>query len=84
MNTGGMIFKHSQCIINIYTMNIKRIFGTLLLLMGIGGLIYAAVLFSHTGGGNHDMRSLVIFGVLGVLFFFGGLGLVRTTKDVAE
>lgn len=62
-------------------MNIKRMFGALLTLLGIGGLIYTAVIFANTNGGNRDVRSLIIFGVLGVLFFISGIGLVKATKD---
>jgi uncharacterized membrane protein len=62
-------------------MNIKRIFGAILTLVGIGSLIYTAVVFSNTNGGNKDIKSLTIFGVLGLLFFISGLGLVRNTKD---
>ncbi len=62
-------------------MNIKRIFGAILTLLGIGGLIYAAVVFVDTSGGTRDIKSLIIFGVLGLLFFISGIGLVRTTKD---
>ena len=62
-------------------MNIKRMFGALLTLLGIGGLIYTAVIFANTNGGNRDLRSLIIFGVLGVLFFVSGIGLVKATKD---
>lgn len=62
-------------------MNIKRIFGAILTLLGIGGLIYAASVFSNTSGGTRDIKALTIFGVLGLLFFISGLGLVRTTKD---
>ena len=62
-------------------MNIKRIFGAILTLLGIGGLIYTAVVFSNTNGGNRDLKSIAIFGVLGLLFFISGLGLVRNTKD---
>jgi len=65
-------------------MNIKRIFGTLLTLLGIGGLIYTAVLFANTSGGMRDIKSLTIFGVLGAIFFVAGIGLVRTTKDEPE
>jgi hypothetical protein len=65
-------------------MNVKRIFGGLLTLLGIGSLIYAATLFANTGGGNRDMRSLIIFGILGLLFFIAGISLVRTTKDEAK
>ena len=62
-------------------MNVKRIFGTILTLLGIGGLIYTAVVFVNTSGGNRDVRSLIIFGVLGLLFFISGISLVRSTKD---
>jgi hypothetical protein len=62
-------------------MNIKRIFGALLTLLGIGGLIYAGVLFVNTHGGVRDIKALSIFGALGILFFIAGISLVRTTKD---
>jgi hypothetical protein len=62
-------------------MNIKRIFGSLLTLLGIGGLIYTAVLFANTSGGQRDVRSMIIYGILGIVFFGSGIGLVRTTKD---
>lgn len=62
-------------------MNIKRIFGALLTALGIGGLIYTAVVFSDTSGGTRDIKELIIYGVLGVIFFGSGISLVRTTKD---
>jgi uncharacterized membrane protein len=62
-------------------MNLKRIFGAILTLLGIGGLIYAAVLFVNSSGGTRDVKSLIIFGILGLIFFIAGIGLVRTTKD---
>jgi len=62
-------------------MNIKRIFGALLTILGITSLIYAAVLFVNTSGGNRDIRALVIYGILGLIFFIAGISLVRTTKD---
>ena len=62
-------------------MNVKRIFGSLLTILGIGGLIYAAVVFTNSTGGNRDVKSLIIFGVLGLLFFISGISLVKTTKD---
>lgn len=62
-------------------MNIKRILGTLLTLLGIGGLIYTAVLFANSVGGIHDVKSMIIYGVLGLIFFIAGIGLVKTTKD---
>ena len=62
-------------------MNVKRIFGVILTLLGIGGLIYTAVLFANTSGNTHDVKSLIIYGILGIIFFIAGIGLVRTTKD---
>lgn len=62
-------------------MNIKRIFGALLTVLGIVGLIYAAILFVNTGGGERSVRTLIIYGTLGLVFFIAGIGLVRTTKD---
>ncbi len=62
-------------------MNIKRIFGSILTILGIGGLIYAAILFVNTSGGQHDVRALIIYGLLGAVFLYAGIGLVRTTKD---
>ncbi|MFV5687903.1 hypothetical protein ACM55G_07975 [Flavobacterium sp. LB3P122] len=62
-------------------MNLKRIFGALLTALGIGGLIYTAVLFSSTSGEMRDVKSLIIYGVLGIIFFVSGISLVRTTKD---
>ena len=64
-------------------MNLKRIFGTILTILGIGGLIYTAVLFSSTSGSNQDIKGLIIYGILGFVFFLTGISLVRTTKDEA-
>lgn len=62
-------------------MNIKRIFGALLTVLGIVGLIYAAVLFVNSQGGTRSIKTLVIYGILGIVFFIAGISLVRTTKD---
>ena len=62
-------------------MNMKRIFGGLLTLLGIGGLIYTAAIFTSTSGSERDIKSLIIYGVLGAIFFISGIGLVKTTKD---
>ncbi len=42
-------------------MNLKRIFGALLTLLGIGGLIYTAILAVNTSGGSHNIKALVIY-----------------------
>ncbi len=62
-------------------MNLKRIFGALLTALGIGGLIYAAILFANTTGVTYAIKSLAIYGILGLIFFISGISLVRTTKD---
>ena len=65
-------------------MNLKRIFGALLTLMGLVGLIWAAILFVNTAGGNRDIKAISIYGILGIIFFASGISLIRTTKDIAE
>jgi uncharacterized membrane protein len=64
-------------------MNLKRIFGALLTILGISGLIYTAILFVNTSGGTHNIKALIIYGILGIIFFIAGIGLVKTTKDEA-
>ncbi|MBK5286566.1 MAG: hypothetical protein JJE25_14315 [Bacteroidia bacterium] len=62
-------------------MNIKRIFGALLTVLGIGGLIYSGVLFVNTSGGTQAVKTLATLGILGLAFFISGISLIRTTKD---
>ena len=62
-------------------MNIKRIFGAILTILGICGLIYTAVVFTGTSGSERDVKALIIYGVLGAVFFISGISLIRTTKD---
>jgi uncharacterized membrane protein len=62
-------------------MNLKRIFGALLTILGIVGLIYAAILFVNTSGGTRAIKALSIYSILGIVFFVAGISLIRTTKD---
>lgn len=62
-------------------MNVKRIFGSLLTLLGIVGLVYAAILFSNLSNNNHDIKDVIIYTVLGLIFFVSGISLIRTVKD---
>lgn len=62
-------------------MNIKRIFGSILTILGIVSLIYAAYMFMNTSGGVQDIKALSIYGVLGMIFFIAGISLVKNTKD---
>lgn len=60
----------------------KRILGILLTLLGIAGLIMAGYNFMEGGSGAHNVKQIILFGVLGAVFFFAGIGLVRNTRDV--
>jgi hypothetical protein len=62
-------------------MNLKRFFGALLTCLGIAGLIYTAIVFADTSGNTKDVKAVIIYGVLGIVFFASGISLVRTTKD---
>ncbi|MFI5161687.1 MAG: hypothetical protein ACHQHN_10445 [Sphingobacteriales bacterium] len=59
-------------------MNLKRTFGAILTVLGIIGLIYTGI-----GIIQHDSRftMLCVVGIIGLLFFFSGISLVRTTTD---
>lgn len=62
-------------------MNLKRIFGGLLTLLGIVSLASAAVMFVNNNVGGKDVKALLTYGALGLVFFITGIGLVRTTRD---
>lgn len=59
----------------------KRVLGIILSILGIIGLIYAAVTFLNGGNGERNVKSMITFGILGLIFFFSGIGLIRNTKD---
>jgi len=61
-------------------MNIKRTFGTILTILGVIGLIYAGYGFTQHEAAT---RQLIVFGIIGAIFFFTGVGLVKNTKDEA-
>lgn len=63
------------------TMNVKRTFGTILTLLGIISLIYAAKIFLDENGEEQEIKLLIIYSVLGLIFFIFGISLIRTTKD---
>jgi uncharacterized membrane protein len=62
-------------------MNVKRIFGSILTVLGIVSLIYAAILFANSATNNHDIKVVIIYSVLGLIFFVSGVSLIRTVKD---
>ncbi|WP_175455372.1 hypothetical protein [Pricia antarctica] len=55
-------------------MDLKKIFGTVLTVLGIGGLVYTAILFANDSG---TTKMLFVYGILGAIFFFSGVGLVK-------
>lgn len=65
-------------------MNVKRTFGIILTVLGIGALIYFAVLFIKATGAERQIKILVVYGLLGAIFFFTGISLIRSTRDDAR
>jgi len=59
----------------------KKMFGIILTVLGIAGLIAAAVNFVNGKTGDTNIRLIVTFAILGAIFFFTGIGLLKTTKD---
>lgn len=59
-------------------MNIKRIFGTILTVLGIVGLIYTGYELINK---STAYTTLGVAGVIGLIFFFSGISLVKNTKD---
>ena len=59
----------------------KSIFGTILTILGIVGLILAGY---HFVQGNihseYNFKAIAAYGILGLIFFFGGIGLIRSTR----
>jgi len=59
----------------------KRILGIILSIVGVIGLILAAVQFANGVSGSRSIRMTLIYSILGAVFFFSGIGLIRNTKD---
>jgi len=63
-------------------MNMKRTFGALLTILGIVGIIWGAYAFLMGGDGVAVGKfSAAIPFIIGLIFFFAGISLVKTTKD---
>ena len=65
-------------------MNVKRTFGIILTVLGIAALIYFAVLFINATSTSRQIKILIVYGALGIIFFFTGISLIRTTRDDAR
>lgn len=61
-------------------MNVKRTFGTILTVLGIAGLLYTGYELITK---SNAYTTLGVVGVLSLIFFFAGIGLVKNTKDEA-
>jgi hypothetical protein len=59
-------------------MNLKRTFGFLLTVLGIIGLIYTGIQVIQRSG---NLTTMIVIGLIALLFFFSGIGLVKNTKD---
>ena len=60
----------------------KRILGIILSVMGIVGLVIAGMNVINKGNNTDNFKSVMVFAILGLVFFFAGIGLIRSTKDV--
>jgi hypothetical protein len=54
----------------------KRVFGIILTILGVVGLILAGINFINA-------KMIAVYAILGIIFFFAGIGLLRNTKDKA-
>jgi len=61
----------------------KRLFGIILTVLGIAGLILSGIYFIRNTSSNHSIREILAYGILGLLFFIAGINLIRSTRDKA-
>lgn len=57
-------------------MNSKSVFGIILTLIGLVGLIYGGMDFARGG----VAQASFVYLILGGVFFFAGIGLIRSTR----
>mgnify|MGYP007082185761 CR=1 FL=1 len=60
-------------------MKLKKIFGSLLTVLGAVTLLYAAYIFITSK--TPEWRTLIVCSVIGLLFFSSGIGLIKGLKD---
>ena len=58
-------------------------FGVILTILGIIGLVAAAISFINSGKDSHNFKMITVYSILGIIFFFTGIGLLKTTKDTS-
>jgi hypothetical protein len=63
----------------------KKVFGIIMTILGLTGFLMAAYNFvSGSTEPNHSVLSFTIYSVLGLLFFFAGIGLIRSEGDLTK
>ena len=62
-------------------MNMKRIFGAILTVLGVIALIYTGACIIERSA---HASTLFVVGFIGLLFFFSGIGLIKRTADDAR
>ncbi|MET0392675.1 MAG: hypothetical protein ABW019_06020 [Chitinophagaceae bacterium] len=61
----------------------KRTIGIILIVLGVAGLVLAGANFLGGGSNSYNIKQILTFGILGAIFFFAGIGLIRNTRDKA-
>jgi hypothetical protein len=62
----------------------KRILGIALTILGVIGLLYAGITFMNSSGANKSIKAIIFSGLIGAVFFFAGIGLIKNTNDKAS
>ena len=62
----------------------KRVIGIVLTLLGIIALIAGGITFVNHTGNNYNVKVMLTSGILGLIFFTAGIGIVRSTKDTLK
>lgn len=62
----------------------KRVIGVILTLLGVVMLIIGAINFVNHTGNYYNLKVIITCSILGILFFFAGIGMIRSTKDTLK
>jgi uncharacterized membrane protein len=62
----------------------KRVIGVILTLLGVIALIVGAYNFMNHTGNMYNIKLITTCCILGLIFFFAGIGLIRGTKDTLK
>lgn len=59
----------------------KRIIGIILTLLGVVGLIVGGYYFMNASHGVRNIKSIILYAGLGLVFFLSGIGIIKNTSD---